>query len=209
MVIDDDDVDAAFARQVQRVEGGDAVVDGDDEAGAESDRFVHAGRLESVPVDVAVGQQVVAAAAHVFEKVEQQGGAAHAVDVVIAVDDDRFVPANGALDAFGATLKVGEQFRRMQALRADIEFSQGQAAGVEYDIEQRAVIALVGQLPHGVNAHSLTCRGELVRRSALNIGRPDRGSRHDGDCSRPSCRWERPTYLWGPWQAFPADDEVD
>ena len=117
MVVDDDHVDPTLARQMQSFECRNAIVDSDDEAGTKGNGFVHTRGLEAIAVDMAVRQEKMAPSPDVLQKIEHQGGAAHTVDVVIAVYDDRFVPTHGTLDALGAALQIREQFRRVQGRR--------------------------------------------------------------------------------------------
>jgi len=54
------------------------------------------GRLEAVPVLVAIGQEAIAVGTHAFEKIHQHGGAANPIDVVVAVHDDFLAASHGA-----------------------------------------------------------------------------------------------------------------
>ena len=56
-----------------------------------------------------IRQEVVAAGADAIEKIQQQGGAGHAVDVIIAEHDNFLAGTDGYLNAVCGTRQVGEE----------------------------------------------------------------------------------------------------
>ena len=96
MVIDHDDLYTAHLGQFQGIVGRNAVVNRDDDARAFCYGAFDSGRLETVSVLVAVGQEAVAVGTHALEKIQQHGGAANPIDVVVAVHDDLLAVADSA-----------------------------------------------------------------------------------------------------------------
>ena len=157
VVVDDDHVEVLVPGELEGLEGGDAVVDGHHQVGAEAEGLDHARRLEAVAVGVAVGQEGMDPGVDPLEEVEEQGRAADAVDVVVPVDDDRLVPAQGALDALGAAVQVGEQIRAVQPFRTHVEVGEAESAAGEEGVQKGAVFPLVGQAPHRVGTQVDLC----------------------------------------------------
>ena len=90
MVIGDDHVDAALDRAAHRLDAGDAAVDGDDELHVALDEHaVEHFHLQAVAVDEPVRHDEARVRAEGAEDGLQHDDGGDAVDVVVAVDDDR------------------------------------------------------------------------------------------------------------------------
>ena len=101
VVIRHDQIDAALARDLRRLDRGDAAVDGDDQLGAVVAELRDRLGVEAVAFVDAVGDVEVGVAAEDADGVPEDGGGGDAVDVVVAVDDDLFAVADRPGDALG------------------------------------------------------------------------------------------------------------
>ena len=100
MVVGDDDVDAAIDRQTHRLDRGDAAIDGDHELYvAIGEHALEHFDLQTVAIDEAMRDDEVDVRAERAEDGLQQHDGGDAVDVVVAVDQDRLAIAHRALNA--------------------------------------------------------------------------------------------------------------
>ena len=127
VVVGDDEIDIFVAKRFCFVEGGDAAVDGDDEFGAGVGELFEGFGVEAVAFFEALGDVVVDVAAEEGDGVPEDGGGGDAVDVVVAVDDDFFLVADGLVDALGGFEDAGEEGGLMEMVEAGGE--EGRAVG--------------------------------------------------------------------------------
>ena len=92
-MVGDDDVDAGGAGGRHLLDGGDRAVDGDEQRGAASRQPLHGGARQAVAVVDAAGEKPSDVGAEAAQGPHHDRRRAHAVDVVVAVDDDP--PAGG------------------------------------------------------------------------------------------------------------------
>ena len=98
-MVRDDDVDAAIDRAPHRVHAGDSAVNGDHEAhGLLSQNALQHFEFQAVAVDQTMRNDVRCVGAEEAEDGLKEDDGGDAVDIVIAVDQDRFFVSNGALD---------------------------------------------------------------------------------------------------------------
>ena len=101
MMIRDDQIHAAVFGDFGLLDGGHAAVDGDDEFGALIADLGDGLGVEAVTFLNAVRDVKLDLAAQQGDGVPEDAGGGDAVDIVVAVDDDRFAVADGLGDALG------------------------------------------------------------------------------------------------------------
>ncbi|TPW16976.1 MAG: hypothetical protein FD129_554 [bacterium] len=121
VMIEDDEIDAGIARRQRRLDRRDAAIDADDEARTPFGGGGEAGRADPVAVAHPVRQEVADLPPHHAQHAHQEGGADHPVDIVVAVDQDRFPGIDGAPGSFGGGGHVGKLERVVEGFQAGIK----------------------------------------------------------------------------------------
>ena len=125
-----------------------AAVAGEHHGGAGRDGGVHAGRAQVVAVLEATRDERHHVAAERAERSRHQGGAAHAVHVVVAVDEDHLTGGHGGGEALHRTLQVEHGAGFVQLIQARAQEAPGsRAIGVATATEQRAYRGRESELP--------------------------------------------------------------
>ena len=102
-MVRDDDVDAAIDRAPHRVHAGDSAVNGDHEAhGLLSHNALQHFEFQAVAVNEAMGNDVIGIGADQPQNRLQQNDRSDAIDIVIAIDQDRFAIAHRPLDSLAS-----------------------------------------------------------------------------------------------------------
>ena len=109
VVVGDDQFDAQFAGEVRLVDAADAAIDGDEQFALVGGQRADGLGVQSVAFVDAMGDVVADVGAEQFQAEPEDGGAGHAVDVVIAVDDDSPSCGDGGMDAAGGLFAAGQQ----------------------------------------------------------------------------------------------------
>ena len=99
VVVRDDGVDTRFCELGDGLGGGRAIVHADDELGAGGLGLLHGVVTEGVPIGESVGDVPCDGGSEVFKQANEEGGARHAVHVVVAVHQDGLALINGLHDA--------------------------------------------------------------------------------------------------------------
>ncbi len=102
-----------------------AAVDGDEELGSGFDELADGVGVEAVAFVDAVGDVVIDVGSGGFEGVPEHGGAGDAVDVVVAIEGDFFVGADGVNDAIGGGVHVGEEIGGEEVFEFGVEEGGG------------------------------------------------------------------------------------
>ena len=123
VVIGDDQLDAQLTRQLGLAHRRDPAIDRDDQAGLVFDRQLAQGfGIDPVPFLDAVGDVVFNIAGAGQPKARpQDAGAAHAVDVVVAVNDDLAIVADRPDDSLGRVGRAGYQLGVEQTAQSSVE----------------------------------------------------------------------------------------
>ena len=113
-MVGDDQIDAEALRRLGRREGADAHVDADDQANAG-----RGGALDHIVAHVvafanAVRHVEVGRASAEFDRGLQNDDRHGAVDVVVAVDEDRLFAFDGGVDAIDGGAQAGHLFGRVE-----------------------------------------------------------------------------------------------
>ena len=140
-------------RQLQGLEGGDAIVDGDDQPGLALQGGSDGPRADPVSVAVPVGKHVVAFGSDRFEEIEEEGGARDAVGVVVAENEDQLLVANCPGDPFDCTGHVFQKLGGVQGLRSHREIAPLEAAALQKGFADRGIGRLALDVPDWVLAH--------------------------------------------------------
>ena len=115
VMIGDDDVDAALDGLPYRIDAGDPAIDCDDELYvAIGEHAIDDGRLETVAVDQPVWNDVLRVGAEGAQHRLQQDDRRDAVNVVVAIDEDRLAIPHGALDPFASLDDAMDRSRVVQ-----------------------------------------------------------------------------------------------
>ncbi len=141
VVVGDDQFQPEALRLLRLFQAGDAAIDGDDQRGAVRRDLPQRIAVESVTLFEPVRHVQVRRGAEQAEDVEEDGGAGHAVHVVIAVDAQAAAGTDGGEDAVGCLGHARQQFRRMQSGQGSVEEAAGLGGIAQAAIEQ--------QLGHG------------------------------------------------------------
>src|SRR5262249_12918025 len=131
VVVGDDQVNAGVTGNFGRFDARDPAIHGDDQRLLAVGRGTQVGdRLVVEPVSLLDAVRDVAAdvGAQGLEHVPQDGAGGNAVDVVVAVDDDRLALADGQGEAVGGADQPGNEARVMQVGEPGLEEGAG---GVE------------------------------------------------------------------------------
>ena len=148
MMIDDDDIDAAPTRWLERLDAGGAAIDGDDQRRAGIGELVDRLEIRAVAFEQPVGDVDDRLEAEALQISIQQSRGSRAVDIVIAEDRDLLLGLDGIGDAGGAGVHIGQHDRvGHQAANGRIEegarfFRRDAAAGEHARQQVRHVVAL-------------------------------------------------------------------
>ncbi len=128
-MIGDDEVEAEAARGLGFGEGAHSGVDGDDDADALGVGGFEHGRLHAVAVSQAVRDvKTRFAAEHLDGRLEQNDGN-RAVDVVVAVEEDRFACGDGVFEAFDGGAHAEHEEGIVEVRRLGVEEGEGLGGG--------------------------------------------------------------------------------
>ena len=150
-MVGDDHVHAEAAAELRLLNGGDAAVDGDQEADALFPQRLKRGAVKAVALLVPVRDIRVRAQAAAAQIVRHQAGGGDAVHVIVAVDGDRLPGFDGLADPGardvhpqheqGIVQKLCPALEQRAGLRGGRDPAQGQ-----HSREQRPV-SRIGQFP--------------------------------------------------------------
>ncbi len=115
MMICNDQLNTAFSRHFRGFDGGDAAIDGDDQLRAVIADLGDGFAVQAVPFFDAVWNVILDNPAELADRMPEDGRRGDAIDVVIAVNDDFFLIANGFGDSFGHESEIGNHRRIVQA----------------------------------------------------------------------------------------------
>ncbi len=138
VVVGDDDVNVMAAGEGDGFEGGAAAVDGDEEICAVVDGGLDGVAVEAVAFIDAVGDVGMDIGGGGGEGVPEHGGAGDAIDVVVAVEGDFFLVADGGGDAVGGDVDVGEEGRGGEIFELGIEEGEGGGGVGDAAVEEEA-----------------------------------------------------------------------
>jgi len=116
MMVGDDQIDTELARAARRVGAADAAVDRDDERHAFGVESFDGHRLQAVSVAHALGNEMHDVPAEHLQRAPQNHGRGDAVDVVIAVDRNPFLPRHRGQNAIDGHSHVGQRHRIVQVI---------------------------------------------------------------------------------------------
>ena len=184
VVIGDDHVHAGGPSGGDLVDRGDAAVHGHDQRGAALGQALHGGRGQAVAVVDAAGQEPARLGAEAAQGPDHDRGGAHAVDVVVAVNDDGPTGGDVAADEIERLLdavKSGRVVGLPGLEEAPGRRRIGQPAAHEDLCEHVAhpQIALQGQRVGGVIGRDLEPRDRILSAetaAARPEGQPQRGA---------------------------------
>ena len=118
VMVGDDQVDAALAGDAGGFDGGDAAVDADNQPGSLLANLLDRLGVQAITFFQPMRNVEIDHAAEVSDGVPENGAGGDAVDVVVAVDDDLLLVANGPGHALGRLGEARNAGRIMQALQA-------------------------------------------------------------------------------------------
>jgi hypothetical protein len=121
VMIGDNQIDALIAHHFRLLNRSNAAIDRDDHLGSLIANRRECFGVEAISFVDAVGNVIIDFAAEGFDGVPENGGGGDAIDVVIAVDDDFFLIADGAGDALGGEGQVWDEGRVGQSFGAGAE----------------------------------------------------------------------------------------
>lgn len=174
VVIDDHDLDPALAEPADRIDRGGAVVDRDDQAGAAASHRLERAFREGVAVLDAVRQEDLGRVAEQPQKPPEQRAAGDAVDVVIAVDQDRAAGGEGALEGGGGGLELGQTLRLGHAGQARTQERAGLLGVARTAVDEH----LGGQRLELQQAAQALARPRVVALQVPAVERNQPGGRH-------------------------------
>ena len=156
VVVGHDDVEPELAGARDGLGRGDAAVDGDQQPGAGRRQRLDARDRDAVAVLEAAGQERLDLGAQQPQHLDRERRGAHAVDVVVAVHDDRAAGGDRALDQRAGLGHVAERERIVQRAVAVEERLRGGRIGQPAPHEHLGSDALQaelgGELAHPVGA---------------------------------------------------------
>ena len=97
-MIGDDDIEATIAGMGDRLVGGDAIIDGDDQANAVVCKAIDNARVNAIPVVHPAGDGVVDIRTKAPQRPQQQRRTGHTVSIVVAANGDFLVIRNRVVD---------------------------------------------------------------------------------------------------------------
>ena len=108
VVVDDDNGQADIDGGLQRIVGGRAAVEGDDQVGALGGQAPERGGAGSVALGQTVGDVEADVLAHVAEPADELGGRGRAIHVIVGEEDDIGVGFQGVEQDDGRFIHLGE-----------------------------------------------------------------------------------------------------
>ena len=197
MVIADDDVHPRRPGGRDLVDRGDAAVDGDDEGGPALGQALHGGGGQPVAILGPAGQKPADLGAEAAQSPDHDRGGAHAVDVVVAVNDDGTAGGDVAADEIKRPLdpikgrgivrlaRVKEAPRRGRVSQPAAHEDLGEhVADAELTLKRQRVLGGVGRelQPRNRTASRRRVGGHLQRRTG-GARSQRRGGRNRSKCS--------------------------
>ena len=141
-MVGDDDAHAGRVDMGDLLDGGRAGIDGDEQAHALLAELVDGGNMQAVALRQAVGDIIKAVRAQRAQRVDQDNGGGHAVDVVVAVNGDAFALCDGIAEDRDGFRQIAQRSGIEQTVHGGVEvcgsvFCGPDAAGVQNRAQKR------------------------------------------------------------------------
>ncbi len=154
VVVGDDDTDTRRPRPLHRLHGRDATVAGDDERRARQLGRLEPGVAEIVPVTQAVREEGDDVCLGRPQGAGEEGGGTLAVDVVVAVDENRAARPHGGRDRVHRVAHSGQGVRIGELIERRTEIAAGRVGLRLTALHQQGGQSLgkmqaIGERPHG------------------------------------------------------------